>query len=77
MIPGEFRLTSTLTCPRCGHRETETMPTDACPYFYDCKGCANVLKPEAGDCCVFCSCGDVPCPPIQGGSSATGEPCCS
>jgi hypothetical protein len=41
------------------------MPTDACQYFYDCKGCGAVLKPNAGDCCVFCSYGDVPCPPIQ------------
>ena len=25
----------------------------------------RVLRPLAGDCCVFCSFGDVPCPPIQ------------
>jgi hypothetical protein len=41
------------------------MPADACQYFYDCKGCGAVLKPMAGDCCVFCSYGDVACPPIQ------------
>jgi hypothetical protein len=41
------------------------MPTDACQYFYDCKGCGVVLKPKAGDCCVFCSYGDVACPPVQ------------
>jgi hypothetical protein len=41
------------------------MPTDACQFFYDCKGCATVLKPHKGDCCVFCSYGSVPCPPIQ------------
>ncbi len=51
---------STLTCPDCGHVETETMPTDACQYFYDCKGCGVVLKPLTGDCCVFCSYGDFP-----------------
>jgi hypothetical protein len=56
---------STLTCPECGHRKTETMPTDACQYFYDCEGCSVVLKPLSGDCCVFCSYGDVKCPPIQ------------
>ena len=56
---------STITCPQCGHRETETMPTDACQFFYDCKGCGAVLRPYSGDCCVFCSYGDVPCPPIQ------------
>ena len=48
-------LRSTLTCPRCGHQETETMPTDACQFFYDCKGCGAVLRPNDGDCCVFCS----------------------
>jgi hypothetical protein len=58
-------LVSTLTCPECGKAETETMPTDACRYFYDCRHCGAVLKPLQGDCCVFCSYGDVPCPPIQ------------
>lgn len=57
---------STITCPNCGHRSLETMPADACQYFYDCKGCGALLKPKAGDCCVYCSYGDVPCPPIQG-----------
>ncbi|WP_366075807.1 GDCCVxC domain-containing (seleno)protein [Phenylobacterium sp.] len=56
---------STLTCPHCGHRATETMPSDACQYFYDCRGCGAVLRPKPGDCCVFCSYGDMPCPPTQ------------
>ncbi|WP_246665321.1 GDCCVxC domain-containing (seleno)protein [Rhizobium tropici] len=58
-------LSSTITCPICGFKATETMPTDACWYFYECKGCSAVLQPKAGDCCVFCSFGTVPCPPIQ------------
>ncbi|MBW2472059.1 MAG: hypothetical protein JRE18_08280 [Deltaproteobacteria bacterium] len=58
-------LTSTLECPHCGHRAVETMPTDACQYFYDCRGCGAVLRPKPGDCCVFCSYGTVACPPIQ------------
>jgi hypothetical protein len=65
-------LKSTITCPKCGHVETEEMPTDACQFFYDCKGCGEVLKPELGDCCVFCSYGTAPCPPIQQQRS-----CCS
>ena len=60
-----MELISTLICPHCGHRAAETMPTDACQYFYDCKGCGAVLRPLSGDCCVFCSYADVPCPPIQ------------
>ena len=60
MIP-----TSTLTCPECSHSETETMPVDACQFFYDCKGCGTLLRPKSGDCCVFCSYGTEPCPPRQ------------
>ena len=33
--------------------------------FYDASICHAVLKPKPGDCCVFCSYGTVPCPPIQ------------
>ncbi|TGQ31265.1 GDCCVxC domain-containing (seleno)protein [Mesorhizobium sp. M00.F.Ca.ET.216.01.1.1] len=62
---GATQLTSILTCPHCGHRVSEVMPTDACRFFYDCKGCGTLLRPKAGDCCVFCSYGDVPCPPVQ------------
>ena len=65
-------LQSTLTCPHCGFRKEETMPTDACQYFYECEGCKALLKPNAGDCCVFCSFGSVKCPPIQNQRS-----CCS
>ncbi|AZG78123.1 MAG: hypothetical protein CTY36_02255 [Methylocystis sp.] len=60
-----MQLVSTITCPSCGHQSAETMPTDACQFFYECKGCGTLLRPKAGDCCVFCSYGDVPCPPIQ------------
>ena len=61
----EARLDSLLTCPQCGHPEQERMPTDACQWFYECRHCHAVLKPKPGDCCVFCSYGTVPCPPIQ------------
>jgi hypothetical protein len=60
---------STITCPKCGHRASEQMPTDACRFFYDCNACGERLKPLPGDCCVFCSYGSVPCPPIQAGRS--------
>ena len=68
------RATSTLICPECAHVKLETMPTDACQYFYECEGCGVLLKPLRGDCCVFCSYGDVPCTPVQearaGGTAA-------
>ncbi|MCP1386392.1 GDCCVxC domain-containing (seleno)protein [Runella salmonicolor] len=60
-----FILQSKITCPKCGHQKTETMPTDTCQFFYDCEHCKTVLKPQNGDCCVYCSYGDVPCPSIQ------------
>jgi hypothetical protein len=62
-------LRSVITCPRCGHQAEETMPTNACLFFHDCPACHARLKPAAGDCCVFCSYGSVPCPPIQTGAS--------
>lgn len=60
-----IELQSTLTCPACGHQASLTMPTDACLYFHDCGHCGASLTPRPGDCCVFCSYGSVPCPPIQ------------
>jgi hypothetical protein len=41
------------------------MPIDACIFFHECKGCRKLLRPRAGDCCVFCSFGSVKCPPVQ------------
>ena len=67
-------LQSTVTCPLCGITKAETMPTDACQYFYECTGCHALLKPKAGDCCVFCSFGDVACPPIQQSASSCCRP---
>ena len=58
-------LESVLVCPECGHAAVETMPSDACVFFYKCEACNAVLQPCAGDCCVFCSYGTVPCPPVQ------------
>ena len=58
-------LQSVITCPNCGAKKEETMPTDACAYFYQCDNCSADLKPKEGDCCVYCSYGSVPCPPIQ------------
>jgi ribosomal protein S27E len=40
----EIVLNSAITCPECGHTEVETMPTDACQFFYDCAGCGTVLR---------------------------------
>ncbi|MZR14867.1 hypothetical protein GQE99_17735 [Maritimibacter sp. DP07] len=68
MTDSDITLISTLTCPECGHARRETMPPDQCQWFYDCTACGAVLRPRAGDCCVFCSYGTVPCPPVQKGA---------
>lgn len=65
-------LESTITCPNCGFRQAETMPVNACQYFYECPACHAMLKPKPGDCCVFCSYGTRKCPPKQ----ADAAECC-
>jgi hypothetical protein len=60
-----MHLETVITCPVCGHSETEQMETNACRYFYECGACKQRLRPLPGDCCVFCSYGSVPCPPVQ------------
>jgi len=64
-ISGTAILQSTIRCPECGFEKEETMPTDACQFFYECENCHSMLKPKKDDCCVFCSYGTVACPPIQ------------
>lgn len=60
-----MKLTSTITCPFCGFQQEETMPTDACQFFYECAGCKTVMRPNPGECCVFCSYGTEKCPSKQ------------
>ena len=62
---------STITCPLCNFSKEEKMPTNACQFFYECESCKKIIKPKEGDCCVYCSYGTIPCPPIQ-----LGEACC-
>lgn len=68
----ELIMESEIKCPFCRHQKRETMPADACQWFYECHSCHKLIKPKSGDCCVYCSFGTVKCPPIQTGSS-----CCS
>lgn len=68
-----IELGSTLTCPNCGHQSKEQMPTDSCQFFWECPNCAELLKPKEGDCCVFCSYGDIPCHPIQEAKNSGGD----
>jgi hypothetical protein len=57
-----MQLQSILTCPKSATRPSRRWQLMHASFFYDCKGCGERLKPLAGDCCVFCSYGSVPCP---------------
>ena len=39
-------LESTITCPHCATAKLETMPTNACQFFYVCSGCGVKLRPK-------------------------------
>ena len=70
-------LESIITCPQCGAASPQQMPVDACQIVYECAGCGAVLRPKPGDCCVYCSYGSAPCPPIQATrGQGKGEPGC-
>jgi hypothetical protein len=60
-------LHSVLTCPSCGFRQAERMPTNACLFFWECPRGGARVRPLDGDCCVFCSYGSLPCPSMQFG----------
>ena len=72
----KIELKSTLTCPKCGHQKEEEMDTVSCQFFYQCDACSAVLNPKSGDCCVYCSYGTVPCPPIQESRNGGSTDCC-
>ena len=65
MSERDITRTGRITCPGCGLVTTEAMPENACVHFFECPGCHALLRPLKGDCCVFCSYGDVQCPPKQ------------
>jgi phage terminase large subunit GpA-like protein len=58
-------LDSVLTCPHCGQASTERMPTDFYQIYYQCNHCKHLLRPQADECCVYCSYGSVKCPMVQ------------
>jgi hypothetical protein len=50
---------------RVRHREGRDHANRRLPIFVRVRGLRTMLRPEPGDCCVFCSYGSVPCPPVQ------------
>ena len=35
----DLQLKATIICPSCGFEKKETMPTNACQFFYKCEKC--------------------------------------
>lgn len=64
-IENKTSMESEITCPKCGYKKTETMPTDVCVIKYNCEKCQAELRPKEGDCCVFCTYGTHKCPSMQ------------
>ena len=60
-----MKSTSEITCPYCGHKKVETLPTDVCQLVYTCEQCKKDIRAKEGDCCVFCSYGTHKCPSMQ------------
>ena len=58
-------LESEVKCPHCNFTKVEGMPENNCQIIYICENCNEKLTPKNGDCCIFCTYGTVPCPPIQ------------
>lgn len=67
-------LLAILTCPdpRCQHQQQILMPTTFCQLTYICEACSMTHTHKPGDCCVFCSYANKPCPSMQ-----EGETCCA
>lgn len=55
---------ATLICPKCGHKQEEEIPSDACVPFYKCGGCGELISAK-DKCCVFCEYSDTKCPVSQ------------
>lgn len=61
----EITIQSEITCPKCGHKKKEIMPTDVCVIKYNCEKCQTEMRPQDGDCCVYCTYGIHKCPSMQ------------
>ena len=52
----EMTMTTTVIhCPHCGNEANAVIPDDARLIVYECPYCHAALRPERGDCRVFCS----------------------
>ena len=68
----KIELDSTVRCPKCGFESLERMPTRYCLVRYECRMCGYIMTPKEGKCCIFCSYGEVACPPEQEKARSSG-----
>ena len=52
-VENNIILESEITCPECGHKKIETMPTDSCQFFYECGNCGTILRPNRATAVCF------------------------
>jgi hypothetical protein len=64
-MPKTIKHKSVIKCPICKYKKEEPIPLDSCQIMYECEECNARLRPKAGDCCVFCSYGTIPCTSTQ------------
>jgi hypothetical protein len=61
MISNVNTLLSIITCPSCEGHEALEIPQGYSQHLYRCPSCSIILKPKSGDCCIFCSFGNLDC----------------
>ena len=64
-MSNEIAMQSEITCPKCGYKKMEKLPTDVCVLKYNCEKCQEEMRPKEGDCCIFCTYGTHKCPSMQ------------
>ncbi|MGK0270323.1 MAG: hypothetical protein ACI88H_000966 [Cocleimonas sp.] len=64
---------STLTCPHCDYKQTETLLENISPINFRCDSCLKLVRINTGECCIYCNYGDYPC--IQ--TQIIGSACCN
>ena len=48
-----MQLRSKITCPDCGYKKVQDMPTNPCQFFYRCENCKTVFETKQDDCVYY------------------------
>jgi len=55
----KVELSTVVTCPSCNHKQTMMMPRNFCERSFHCYNCKKDHAEKPGDCCIFCSYGQL------------------